>query len=49
MASLFRVSLQVLPQFLSFELFKEIRQGNIACEPRNFIAAEAPPSAYPGE
>ena len=32
----------VVPQFLAFKLLKEISQGNVACEPRSFIGAEAP-------
>jgi hypothetical protein len=45
----------VVPQFLTFKLLKEISQGNIACKPRSFIAAEAPSfeqhthRCYPGE
>ena len=32
----------VVPQFLAFKLLKEISQGNVACEPRSFIAAKSP-------
>ena len=32
----------IVPQFLAFKLLKEISQGNVACEPRSFIGAEAP-------
>ena len=32
----------VVPQFLTFKLLKEISQGNVTCEPRSIIGAEAP-------
>ena len=31
----------VVPQFLAFKLLKEISQGNVACEPRSLVGAEA--------